>query len=110
MASSGSPWHLHVGLVPGGPGVLALGVHWHDTAAHLLPQAVCDVAAHAVTTRFDEDSGEHQSDLLVVSYCSCPRTRAVQILSDTAVDLVRVLAEPLAVGPTAPFAPPGASS
>ena len=94
-----SLWHIHLGLVPRGPGVLALGVHWHDAVTHLLPTAVADFAASGIATHYDEESDEHQADFLVLAHLFCPR--AVQILSDAALDLAHVLDVPLAVDPTA---------
>ena len=98
-----SLWHLHLGLVPRSPGVLALGVHWHDASAHLLPAVVTDLAAtRAVTTSYHEGSGEHHADLLVVACSSFPSPHSVQVLADGALDLAHVLSPLLAVGPTAP--------
>jgi hypothetical protein len=99
-----SLWHLHLGLVRRGPGVLALGMHWHDAVTHLLPSAVADLAARGIATSHDKESGEHQTDLVVLACSSFPHPRAVQILSDTALDLADVLRAPLAVSPTAPSA------
>jgi hypothetical protein len=99
-----SMWHLHLGLVPRGPGVLALGVHWHDAVTHLLPSALADLAARGIKTSYDDKSREHQADVLILASSSFPHPRAVQILSDAALDLADLLNAPLAVSPTAPSA------
>lgn len=97
-----SLWHLHLGVVPRGPGVLALGVHWHEAVTNILPSTVADLAAGGIATNYDEQSGEHQADVLVLARSSCPHLRAVQIFTDAALDLADVLDAPLAVSPTAP--------
>ncbi len=96
-----SLWHLHLGLVPRGPDALALGVHWHDAVTGLLPAGVLGLAAHAVASCYTEESGEHQADVLVLAYNAFTHRRAIQILSDAALDLARGLDAPPAAVPTA---------
>lgn len=93
-----SLWNLHLGIVPraGGPNVLALGVHWRDVVAPLLPAVVVDLAASGVGGIRLTRSGEQQADLLVVA---CAQPMASQILSDAALALTPVLQPPLAVVP-----------
>jgi len=95
-----SLWHLHLGLVSRTPGVFTLGLHWHEAVRDQLPHSVDDFAACAIVTDYYEQSGEHHADLLVVAVTACPRQRAVQILTDAALDLAQLLSAPLAVGPT----------
>ncbi len=100
-----SLWRVHLGLVSRAPGVLALGLHWHDSVRDRLPSPAADLAASGIATSYSEQSREHQADLLVVAVTACPPRRAVQILTDAALDLAHLLYARLIVGPAAPSTP-----
>ena len=86
-----SLWRLHLGLVSRAPGVLALGLHQHDSVRDLLPTPVADLAACGITASYSQQLGEHQADLLVLAATAYPAHRAVQILRDSALDLAELL-------------------
>lgn len=98
-----SLWQVHLGIVPLGPGALALGLHWQEAVTGLLPPKVAELGHHGIGVRFAEGSGEHQADVLVLAYLAYPHDRAVQLISDVALDFAHSLHALLAVGPTAQF-------
>lgn len=101
-----SLWDLHVGIVPRGADVLALGLHWHRSLHGSLPDAALVSAANPIGTSFHPLSDEHHADLLVLAWRAVSQDRAAQILSDAAVELALSLHAPLAsaLTPTHPTA------
>ncbi len=97
-----SLWHLHVGLVPRGPGVLALGLHWHDSVQQNLPPGVAGLGARAIGTSFFPESGEHQADVLVLAWTVWTRRLASQALAESTLELALAVHAPLAIDPATP--------
>ena len=101
-----SLWDLHVGVVPHGEDVLAVGLHWHDSLQPSIPTAAVGPAAAAIGTTFHPLSGEHHADLLVLAWRTFTPGRAAQVLSDAALDLALSLHAPLAHELTQPHPTP----
>lgn len=100
-----SSWDLHLGVVPRGENVLALGLHWHRSLHESVPRAALRTAAEAVGTQLRPLSGEYHADLLVLAWRAVTQDRAAQVLSDAALELALALHGPLAHDLSRPHPP-----
>ncbi len=91
-----SMWDLHVGVVPRGENVLALGLHWHQSLHGSLPTPALGRVAAAIGADFHPLSSEYHADLLVLAWRALTPSRAAQVLSDAALELALSLHESLA--------------